>query len=380
MADKFACPVCGEITSSYMGNYRKDRLCKKHAAEMKSGKLILCDKCQKWHYVDEPCNGKKFVFTELPTEGFDECIACGAETTGYAFCRKCFRKYTEEEMLAMLNKADLSFIPLEEADEDDYIDSDETPIERQRQADGKCIVCGEDAPNGSLCRDCYYEMHDYKDTFDKNAKVFELKDYYFNLRSNIYRMKNFDYIQSNCNKLMALAVLTKDLFGEQSLTDRVVTDIKDIIEKKRPKEEQQSNTEHSKTQDSHREEVFRTADGHYVKSNPESVIDDILYDLRIVHCYEKKVPISADEQTITADWFIPVTDGRHGIYIEYWGMNTKEYLENKDRKRKSYREHDIPLIEIEKDDYKDRRGLEDRLISEINALAQKYFRITDFIK
>lgn len=125
---------------------------------------------------------------------------------------------------------------------------------------------------------------------------------------------------------------------------------------------------------------MRTADGHYVKSNPESVIDDILYDLRIVHCYEKKVPISADEQTITADWFIPVTDGRHGIYLEYWGMNTKEYLENKDRKRKSYREHDIPLIEIEKDDYKDRRGLEDRLISEINALAQKYFRIIDFIK
>lgn len=199
------------------------------------------------------------------------------------------------------------------------------------------------------------------------------------MRTNIYRMKNFDFVQSNCNKLMALAVLTKDLLGEQSLTDRVVIDIKDVIEKKSPKEEQKI-SEFTKIQDARREEVLRTADGHYVKSNPESVIDDILYDLRIVHCYEKKVPISADEQTITADWFIPVTDGRHGIYLEYWGMNTKEYLENKDRKRKSYREHDIPLIEIEKDDYKDRRGLEDRLISEINALAQKYFRIIDFIK
>lgn len=51
-------------------------------------------------------------------------------------------------------------------------------------------------------------------------------------------MKNFDFVQSNCNKLMALAVLTKDLFGEQSLTDRVVIDIKDVIEKKSPKEEQ----------------------------------------------------------------------------------------------------------------------------------------------
>lgn len=374
MSEQMICPICGEVTSSYMGHYRKDKLCKKHANEFKNGQIIQCDNCGKWHEVGKPCKCGKIYFTELPIEGFNKCIACGTGTNGYAFCKKCFKKYTENEMLAMLNN-DIAYTD----ENDDSISFDKTSIERQIQADGKCIVCGTDAPNGSLCRDCYYEMLEYKDTFDKNSKVFELKDYYFNLRSNIYRMKNFDYIQSNCNKLMALAVLSKDLFGEQSLTDRVVTDIKDIIEKKSPKEEQKI-SEYTKIQDARKEEVLRTADGHYVKSNPESVIDDILYDLRIVHCYEKKVPISADEQTITADWFIPVTDSRHGIYIEYWGMNTKEYLENKDRKRKSYREHDIPLIEIEKDDYKDRRGLEDRLISEINSLAQKYFRITDFIK
>lgn len=230
---------------------------------------------------------QKNNFTELPTGGFNKCVACGAETTGYAFCKKCFSNYTEEKMLEMLNKSSKENVEFGES----------AAIERQRQEDGKCIVCGEDAPNGSLCRDCYYEMLDYKDTFDKNAKVFELKDYYFNLRTNIYRMKNFDFVQSNCNKLMALAVLTKDLFGEQSLTDRVVIDIKDVIEKKSPKEEQKI-SEFTKIQDARREEVLRTADGHYVKSNPESVIDDILYDLRIVHCYEKKVPISADEQTI----------------------------------------------------------------------------------
>lgn len=320
MAEKLVCPICGAPTRVYMGNARKDKLCGKHADELKAGKITKCEKCGKWHSVNEPC----------------KCIQEGVAFTAAS-------------------------------------------VERQRQENGKCIVCGDEAPKGSLCRKCYYEMLDYKDSFDKNAKLFELKDYYFNLRSNIYRMKNFDYIQSNCNKLMALAVLTKDLFGEESLTDRVVNDIKDIIEKKKPHEKQIS-TEYSKTQDSRKEELLRTADGHYVKSNPESVIDDILYDLRIVHCYEKKVPISADEQTITADWFIPVTDGRHGIYIEYWGMNTKEYLENKDRKRNSYKVHDVPLIEIEKDDYKDRHGLSDRLISEINALAQKYFRIVDFIK
>lgn len=281
------------------------------------GKIVKCEQCGEWHNVNEPCSCKK-----------------SKESANNA---------------------------------------------TERQKDGKCIVCGKNAPNGSLCRDCWYEMSDYKDSFDKNAKIFELKDYYFNLKSNIYRMKTFDYVQSNCNKLMALANLVKDLFDDTSLTDRVVDDIKEIIEKKKPKENEKT-TEYSKTQDSRKEEFLRTADGHYVKSNPESIIDDILYDVRIVHCYEKKVPISADEQCITADWFIPVTDGRHGIYIEYWGMNTKEYLENKRRKKDAYKEHDIPLIEIEKDDYKDRQGLTDRLISEINALAKKYFRIVDFIK
>ena len=152
------------------------------------------------------------------------------------------------------------------------------------------------------------------------------------------------------------------------------------MKKKKPQEKQE-NSEYSKTQDSRKEEVQRTADGHYVKSYPETVIDDILYESRIIHCYEKKVSqISSDEQTVTADWFIPVTDSRHGIYIEYWGMNTKEYLQNKERKRKAYKEYDIPLIEIEKEDYKDKRGLEDRLLSELNMLAKKYFNLNKFVQ
>ena len=192
-------------------------------------------------------------------------------------------------------------------------------------------------------------------------------------------MKTFDFIKSNCNKLMAIANFVSELFHDASLTDRVVNDIKDIIESKKPKEEVKI-SEEVKQKDSHKEELRRTCDGHYVKSDPEIVVDDILYENRIVHCYEKKVPIDSDEQTIKCDWFIPVTDSRHGIYIEYWGMNTKEYLQNKERKRKAYKDHDIPLIEIEKDDYKDRQGLSDRIISEINKLAKKYYNVIDYLK
>lgn len=243
-----------------------------------------------------------------------------------------------------------------------------------------CIVCGEKAPNGHLCRECYYDMKDYySNTFDRNAKVFELKDYYFNLKQNIYRMKNFDYIKNNCNKLYALATLVNDLYSDESLTDRIVNDIKEIISYKKPKEEQKI-SEEVIIKDSRKEELVRTLDGHYVKSYPESIIDDILYELRIVHCYEKKVPIDLDEKTVTCDWFIPVLNNRSGIYIEYWGMNTKDYLINKERKRKAYKENNIPLIEIEKDDYLDKQGLQDRLLCEINKLAKDVFRIKDFIQ
>lgn len=91
------------------------------------------------------------------------------------------------------------------------------------------------------------------------------------------------------------------------------------------------------------------------------------------------MPINADEGAITCDWFIPVKDNRHGIYIEYWGMNTETYKKNKERKRKAYKDHDIPLIEIEKDDYKDKQGLADRIVGEINSLAKKYFKIEGFV-
>ena len=316
-----ACNLCGGESGKYF-------LCFKCNKLKDEGKALKCPDCSKWFYTDKGCS-----------------------------CKSAASK-TEPKIVKT------------------------PPVQKNEKTtvgDGACIVCANSAPNGHLCRDCYYEMRDFKDSFDKNSKSFDMKDYYFNLRSNIYRMKTFDYIKSNCNKLMAIANFVSELFRDTSLTDRVVNDVKDIIESKKPKEEVKI-SEEVKQKDSHKEELRRTCDGHYVKSDPEIVVDDILYENRIVHCYEKKVPIDSDEQTIKCDWFIPVTDSRHGIYIEYWGMNTKEYLQNKERKRQAYKDHDIPLIEIEKDDYKDRQGLSDRIISEINKLAKKYYNVIDYLK
>ena len=313
-----ACKLCGGESGKYL-------LCFKCNKLKEEGKAAKCPDCEQWYYVDKGCSCKK----------------------------------AEKEATKVVPKT----------------------VAKEVAGDGICIVCGAKAPNGHLCRECYYEMRDYKDSFDKNAKVFDMKDYYFNLRSNIYRMKTFDYIKSNCNKLMAISNFVSELYRDSSLGDRVINDIKDIIESKKPKAEETAKpSEQALEKDSHKEELLRTKDGHYVKSDPERQIDDIFYDLRIVHCYERKVPIDADEQAVKCDWFIPVQDDRHGIYVEYWGMNTKEYLQNKERKRKAYRENNLPLIEIEKDDYRDSQGLSDRLAIEINKLAKECYGVEKYLR
>ena len=51
-------------------------------------------------------------------------------------------------------------------------------------------------------------------------------------------------------------------------------------------------------------------------------------------------------------------------------METDEYIKNKEEKKKLYREHDIPLIQIEKDDTKDVSGLSSRLLREFESLKK----------
>ena len=285
MADKFVCPVCGEPTSSYMGNYRKDRLCKRHATEMKSGKLVLCEECQKWHYVDEPCGCKKQIFTELPTDGFYECVACGAETTGYAFCRKCFRKYTEEEMLAMLNGADIETV--EEDDESDL--AEEPTLESEIQNDeqnnvvvidfnnkSRCITCGKQTDGLLFCTSCYHK--------------FKNKELYFKI--------------TNCT---SVELLDGDYEGK-----------------------------------------FTCKDGHIVKSKSERAIDNYLFEHGIFHGYEKELPYGPSEKEVLhPDFYLPnyLGDGQD-VYIEHWGYNENniQYTKTKKFKMPIYKKLGITLI------------------------------------
>ena len=106
MSEKL-CPICENPTRFYMGNYRKDGLCAKHAEELKAGKIILdenglfrdakTNKVLNKDYIEPKKNTKK-VEEKIPSEA--KCIACGRKVNpGFLFCSDCYHKYVDKKLL-----------------------------------------------------------------------------------------------------------------------------------------------------------------------------------------------------------------------------------------------------------------------------------------
>jgi len=88
------------------------------------------------------------------------------------------------------------------------------------------------------------------------------------------------------------------------------------------------------------EAKHRSADGHFVRSKAEMLIDNWLYMAEIVHAYERKLPI---EEDVYCDFYIPT--GK--VYIEYWGYeNDQKYLARKEKKIEIYKKYGFNLIEL----------------------------------
>lgn len=237
-----------------------------------------------------------------------------------------------------------------------------------------CCVCGEDAPQGKQCKDCYYETLDYKANIDKNRKANELREWYYNLKNSIYRQKELYKIQSNSNKLIALAILCRDIHGDDSLISRVYNDIEEINKNTKNKTDNIKQEEIIKGYDTNKNETsgqVKCVDGHWVENDLEREIDDMLYALRRPHVYAKKVN-EITSRGVKSDWFIPVLSDTKGIYIELWGMETEDYIKNKEEKIALYNEEELSLIQIyRKDVLSDKALLKDNLEQEINKLEKE---------
>lgn len=96
MSEKLTCPICGEPTRVYMGNARKDRLCGKHADELKNGKIEQCPECSKWKPTGKTCGctqAKNQTKKEEYSNGELTCIICGEPSNGKHFCLNCYHRY-----------------------------------------------------------------------------------------------------------------------------------------------------------------------------------------------------------------------------------------------------------------------------------------------
>ncbi len=88
------------------------------------------------------------------------------------------------------------------------------------------------------------------------------------------------------------------------------------------------------------EATHRAADGHFVRSRAEMLIDNWLYMAEIVHAYERKLPI---EEDVYCDFYIPT--GK--VYIEFWGLeNDPKYAARKEQKKSIYAKYGFNLIEL----------------------------------
>ena len=108
--------------------------------------------------------------------------------------------------------------------------------------------------------------------------------------------------------------------------------------------------------------TIRASDGHMVRSRGEAMIDAMFYENRIVHSYERLVPV---EQAMYCDFYLPEYD----LYIEFWGMESNPiYKARKEKKLEIYRQNGLRLLEV-KDVHIN--NLEDYLISQLIKFGYK---------
>lgn len=243
-----------------------------------------------------------------------------------------------------------------------------------------CKLCGEPTTKGyHYCKDCFYNIQDRMDELDKNQNPNKLKDYYYNAKDYAMRIYNEDKIYYQELTMVAITNLLYQLYDDDSLTERLHKDIEKIDENLQTKNNR-LNTSIKETEkideikinnDKDKAKIKKTQDGHFVESELEIKVDDILFTNNIVHAYSVKVD-EIFERTVICDWYIPVLPNK-GIYIELWGIKGDEkYKKNQKEKIELYKKHNLKLIEIEYDELKDNtQRLKSSLVSKIKQYRKE---------
>lgn len=164
------CDVCGKPSGMYP-------LCRDCFKLRDKGEVIKCEDCGKWHLISVPCACKNTVYTDLPTSGFNKCVICEEPTTGYAFCRNCYKKHTEIELLDILNN---NFQHITKSNNDTSLKKKQDQNQKNNyivKEISNCLICGAEANGNLFCKECY-EKYKNKDILIqiRNCTELELLD------------------------------------------------------------------------------------------------------------------------------------------------------------------------------------------------------------
>ena len=301
-----------------------------------------------------------------------KCAIDGCDETAYGFYPLCKQHLAQTKTGQVCKDADGKWY---KTDSDSKMSK--SNFRDEISGENYCKLCGEPiSAKYEYCKDCYYNIQDRMEELDKNQNPQKLKDYYYNAKDYAMRIFNEDRIYYQQLTMIAIANLLAQLYNDDGLMERLYKDIEKINENLEEKNNKLSSNiketerinEIKAASDKDKAKFKKTQDGHFVESEFEIKVDDILYTCAFVHAYNIKVD-EITERTVICDWYIPVINDR-GIYIELWGVKGDEkYNKNKKEKIELYRKHNLKLIEIEYDELKDNTS---RLRSSIRSKIQMY--------
>ncbi len=304
---KLTCPICGEPTRIYMGNARKDRLCRKHADMFKAGELILDGDGK---FIVKGINRAEAKAKEFVTPSPTTCIICGEPSYGKDLCKSC---YTE-----IINKQE-------------EIDKNQKP----------------------------WELKDY--FYNLNASIYRLKENNY-AKGQIYKLFAIAWLVRDLHKDPQLSDIVVTYASKIIEKRKASQEFKITEEKERSDKDNVAVTNpKNRASDGHicKSKGEVDIDNILYKFNICHA-----YGLKV-----KEIP-SMQDRAVTADWYIPLR-GTKGIYIEYWGMDKQDYQDNKEEKLKLYEKYKdkVKLIEIEKNEINDIQNLETNLYQKLIDLG-----------
>ncbi|MFA6867317.1 MAG: hypothetical protein WCR54_07355 [Clostridia bacterium] len=294
------------------------------------------------------------------------CDICGKPSGMFPLCKNCLTLKNEGKIIKdeKLGKWVLKK-PTESINKEKEITNKEKETTKKVLGNGKCIICGKDAPNGYLCYECYKKKEAEKIEFVGKRNKQEAMDHYFNQRNCLFKIKNPDYMENGVIRMFAIAEEVAQ-YNDNYLKNRVVEDItalmlrkndkiNTIVKEKKKVEDIINETKQSKNFDDidYRKQwaaEHQCDDGHYVRSYSEMLIDNWLYNNGYVHAYEKSVFMKLQpDAVVLSDFYLP--DGN--VYVEFWGLNDDmRYLKRKEEIIQMYEENQLNLISLEEPDVK----------------------------